>query len=428
MFDLKWIRENPEALDRSLQRRGDSPVSGRVLELDTARRSAQTRLQEMQERRNAASKQIGAAMKDGRTDEAEALKAEVSGLKDEMEAVEAEERTASTALNELLSTLPNVLDDDVPDGVDEDDNFELRKVGTPPVFEFEAKPHYELGEALGLMDFETAGEISGSRFVILKGALARMERALADFMLDVQTEEFGYTEVSPPLLVREDVLYGTGQLPKFGDDLFRTTDERWLIPTAEVPLTNMVAGKILDEDELPYRVTAHTACFRAEAGAAGKDTRGMLRQHQFYKVELVSIVSPDSSEAELERMTGCAEEILKRLGLAYRVVVLCSGDTGFGAAKTHDLEVWMPGQETYREISSVSNTRAFQARRMNARYRPSGEGQGPQHVHTLNGSGVAVGRALIAVLENYQNTDGSITIPEALRPYMGGLEVIRGDA
>ena len=428
MFDLKWIRENPEALDRSLQRRGDSPVSGRVLELDTARRSAQTRLQEMQERRNAASKQIGAAVKDGRTEEAESLKAEVSGLKDEMEAFEAEERTASTALNELLSTLPNVLDDDVPDGADEDDNSELRKVGTPPTFEFEAKPHYELGEALGLMDFETAGEISGSRFVILKGALARMERALADFMLDVQTEDFDYTEVSPPLLVREDVLYGTGQLPKFGDDLFRTTDGRWLIPTAEVPLTNMVAGKILDEDELPYRVTAHTACFRAEAGAAGKDTRGMLRQHQFYKVELVSIVSPDESEAELERMTGCAEEILKRLGLAYRVVVLCSGDTGFGAAKTHDLEVWMPGQDTYREISSVSNTRAFQARRMNARYRPSGEGQGPEYVHTLNGSGVAVGRALIAVLENYQNADGSITIPEALRSYMGGLEVIHGDA
>ena len=428
MFDLKWIRENPEALDRSLQRRGDSPVSGRVLELDTARRSAQTRLQEMQERRNAASKQIGAAVKDGRTEEAESLKAEVSGLKDEMEALEAEERTASTALNELLSTLPNVLDDDVPDGADEDDNSELRKVGTPPTFEFEAKPHYELGEALGLMDFETAGEISGSRFVILKGALARMERALADFMLDVQTEDFGYTEVSPPLLVREDVLYGTGQLPKFGDDLFRTTDGCWLIPTAEVPLTNMVAGKILDEDELPYRVTAHTACFRAEAGAAGKDTRGMLRQHQFYKVELVSIVSPDESEAELERMTGCAEEILKRLGIAYRVVVLCSGDTGFGAAKTHDLEVWMPGQDTYREISSVSNTRAFQARRMNARYRPSGEGQGPEHVHTLNGSGVAVGRALIAVLENYQNADGSITIPEALRSYMGGLEVIHGDA
>ncbi|CAN0459257.1 unnamed protein product, partial [Laminaria digitata] len=400
MHDLKWIRENPEALDRSLQRRGDEPVSARVLEIDTDRRAAQTRLQEMQERRNAASKLIGAAMKDGRGDEAEALKAEVSGLKDQMETVEAEERAASSGLNDLLSGLPNVLDDDVPEGADEDDNRELRIVGSPPRFDFEPKAHFDLGEDLGLMDFETASELSGSRFVILKGALARMERALADFMLDVQTEDFGYTEVSPPLLVREDALYGTGQLPKFGDDLFRTTDERWLIPTAEVPLTNMVAGKILEESELPYRVTAHTACFRAEAGAAGKDTRGMLRQHQFYKVELVSIVKPEDSEAELDRMTGCAEEILKRLGLAYRVVVLCSGDTGFGAAKTHDLEVWMPGQDTYREISSVSNTRGFQARRMNARYRPAGDGQGPEHVHTLNGSGVAVGRALIAVLEN----------------------------
>ena len=428
MHDLKWIRENPEALDRSLQRRGDEPVSARVLEIDTDRRAAQTRLQEMQERRNAASKLIGAAMKDGRGDEAEALKAEVSGLKDQMETVEAEERAASSGLNDLLSGLPNVLDDDVPEGADEDDNRELRIVGSPPRFDFEPKAHFDLGEDLGLMDFETASELSGSRFVILKGALARMERALADFMLDVQTEDFGYTEVSPPLLVREDALYGTGQLPKFGDDLFRTTDERWLIPTAEVPLTNMVAGKILEESELPYRVTAHTACFRAEAGAAGKDTRGMLRQHQFYKVELVSIVKPEDSEAELDRMTGCAEEILKRLGLAYRVVVLCSGDTGFGAAKTHDLEVWMPGQDTYREISSVSNTRGFQARRMNARYRPAGDGQGPEHVHTLNGSGVAVGRALIAVLENYQNADGSITIPEALRPYMGGREVIRADA
>jgi len=428
MHDLKWIRENPEALDRSLQRRGDEPVSARVLEIDTDRRAAQTRLQEMQERRNAASKLIGAAMKDGRGDEAEALKAEVSGLKDQMETVEAEERAASSGLNDLLSGLPNVLDDDVPEGADEDDNRELRIVGSPPRFDFEPKAHFDLGEDLGLMDFETASELSGSRFVILKGALARMERALADFMLDIQTEDFGYTEVSPPLLVREDALYGTGQLPKFGDDLFRTTDERWLIPTAEVPLTNMVAGKIIEESELPYRVTAHTACFRAEAGAAGKDTRGMLRQHQFYKVELVSIVKPEDSEAELDRMTGCAEEILKRLGLAYRVVVLCSGDTGFGAAKTHDLEVWMPGQDTYREISSVSNTRGFQARRMNARYRPAGDGQGPEHVHTLNGSGVAVGRALIAVLENYQNADGSITIPEALRPYMGGREVIRADA
>jgi seryl-tRNA synthetase len=428
MFDLKWIRENPESLDLSLQRRGDSAVSARVLELDTARRSAQTRLQEMQQRRNSASKEIGAAMKEGRGDAAETLKAEVSGLKAEMDAVESEEREASVALNEILVTLPNVLDEVVPTGSDEADNEELRVAGTPPAFPFLAKPHFELGEALGLMDFETAAEISGSRFVILKGALARMERALADFMLDVQTEEFGYTEVSPPLLVREEVLFGTGQLPKFGDDLFRTTDDRWLIPTAEVPLTNMVAGKILDDSELPVRLTAHTACFRAEAGAAGKDTRGMLRQHQFYKVELVSIVRPEESETELERMTGCAEEILKRLGLAYRVVLLCSGDTGFGAARTHDLEVWMPGQDTYREISSVSNTRAFQARRMNARFRPSAEGQGLEHVHTLNGSGVAIGRALIAVLENYQNADGSITIPEALRPYMGGLEMIPANA
>lgn len=428
MHDLKWIRENPDALDRSLQRRADSPVSVRILEIDTVRRAAQTRLQDMQERRNAASKQIGAAMKDGRADEAEALKAEVSALKEQMEKAEAEERTASGELQDILFGLPNVLDEDVPDGADENDNLELRVVGEPPVFDFDAKPHFELGEALGLMDFETASQLSGSRFVVLKGALARMERALADFMLDVQTEEFGYTEISPPLLVRADVLHGTGQLPKFGDDLFRTTDDRWLIPTAEVPLTNMIAGKIVEESDLPIRVTAHTACFRAEAGAAGKDTRGMLRQHQFYKVELVSIVKPEDSETELERMTGCAEEILKRLGLAYRVVVLCSGDTGFGAAKTHDLEVWMPGQNTYREISSVSNTRAFQARRMNARYRPAGDGKGPEYLHTLNGSGVAVGRALIAVLENYQNADGSITIPDALRPYMGGREVIRADA
>jgi seryl-tRNA synthetase len=428
MFDLKWIRENPEALDRSLTRRGDAPVSARVLELDAARRAAQTRLQDMQQRRNAASKEIGGAMKDGRTEEVEALKAEVANLKSDMEAVEAEERAASDALNELLTDLPNILDDDVPDGKDEADNLEVRAHGTLPSFDFEPKQHFDIGEALGLMDFETAAELSGSRFVLLKGRLARLERALADFMLDVQTEDYGYTEISPPLLVRAEVLHGTGQLPKFGEDLFQTTDERWLIPTAEVPLTNMAAGKILDDSDLPMRVTAHTACFRAEAGAAGKDTRGMLRQHQFYKVELVSIVRPEDSDAELERMTGCAEEILQRLGLGYRVVKLCAGDTGFGAAKTYDLEVWMPGQDTYREISSCSNTRAFQARRMNARYRPAGEGKGPEYVHTLNGSGVAVGRALIAVLENYQNADGSVTIPEVLRPYMGGLEAIRANA
>jgi seryl-tRNA synthetase len=428
MHDIRWIRDNPDAFDRSLARRGEEALSVRVLELDSRRRDAQTRLQDMQERRNAASKRIGQAMKEGAKDEAEALKAEVAEIKSGMDAVEAEEREASDALAALLSGIANVLDDDVPDGADEADNQVVRTVGEPAVFEFEAREHFDIGEGLGLMDFEGAAELSGSRFVILKGALARMERALADFMLDIHTQEFGYTEVSPPLLVRPDVLYGTGQLPKFGDDLFVTGDDRWLIPTAEVPLTNLAAGKILDEGELPKRVTAHTACFRAEAGAAGKDTRGMLRQHQFYKVELVSVVAPEESDAELDRMTGCAEEVLKRLDLPYRVVVLCSGDTGFGAAKTHDIEVWLPGQGTYREISSCSNTRGFQARRMNARYRPAGDGKGPQHVHTLNGSGVAIGRAMIAILENYQNADGSVTIPEALRPYMNGLEVIRPDA
>lgn len=427
MFDLRWIREHPDAFDRSLERRGDEPLSPQVLNLDARRRDAQTRLQEMQEQRNAASKQIGAAMQDGRKDEAEKLKAEVGDIKGQMDAAETEEKKAADALNSLLSGIPNVLDDDVPDGADESDSLEVRIVGTVPEFAFAPKEHFELGEALGLMDFETAAEMSGSRFVILKGPLARMERALADFMLDIHIDEFDYTEISPPLLVRDDVLFGTGQLPKFADDLFRTEDGRWLIPTAEVPLTNMVAGKILEASELPVRMTAHTSCFRAEAGAAGRDTRGMLRQHQFYKVELVSVVAPEESEAELDRITGCAEEVLKRLGLTYRLVVLCSGDTGFGATKTHDIEVWMPGQATYREISSCSNTRAFQSRRMNARYRPAGEGQSPEHVHTLNGSGVAVGRALIAILENYQNEDGSITVPEGLRPYMGGLEVIRAD-
>jgi seryl-tRNA synthetase len=427
MFDIKWIREHPDAFDRSLIRRGDQALSQQVLDLDARRRDAQTRLQEMQERRNAASKQIGAAMQDGRKDEAEQLKSEVGEIKGQMDGVEAEEKQASDALSYLLSGIPNVLDDDVPDGADEDDNREVRIVGNVPDLGFEPKEHFEIGEALGLMDFETAVELSGSRFVILKGALARMERALANLMLDIHTEEYGYTEISPPLLVRDEVLFGTGQLPKFADDLFQTKDGRWLIPTAEVPLTNMVAGKILEAAELPVRVTAHTSCFRAEAGAAGRDTRGMLRQHQFYKVELVSVVVPDESEAELDRITGCAEEVLKRLGLPYRLVVLCSGDTGFGAAKTHDIEVWMPGQATYREISSCSNTRAFQARRMSARYRPVGDGQGPEHVHTLNGSGVAIGRALIAILENFQNEDGSVTVPEALRPYMAGLEVIRAD-
>ncbi|MBN43839.1 MAG: serine--tRNA ligase [Alphaproteobacteria bacterium] len=424
MFDLRWIREYPDAFDRSLSRRGQNPLSHQIIDLDARRRAAQTQLQELQERRNVASKEIGVAIKDDRKGEAEALKAEVGDIKAAMSLAEAEEKAAFEELNVLLAGIPNMLDDDVPDGVDEDDNKEMRIVGDIPVFDFLPREHFDLGEALGLMDFETAADLAGARFVVLKGALARMERSLANFMLDVHTEEFGYTEISPPLLVRDDVLFGTGQLPKFAEDLFRTEDGRWLIPTAEVPLTNMVAGDILESAELPIRMTAHTSCFRAEAGAAGRDTRGMLRQHQFYKVELVSVVAPEQSEAELERMTNCAEEVLKRLGLAYRLVVLCSGDTGFGAAKTHDIEVWMPGQAAYREISSCSNARDFQARRMNARYRPEGDGKGPEYVHTLNGSGIAVGRALIAILENYQNPDGSITIPEALRPYMGDREVI----
>ena len=428
MFDLKWIRENPDALDGGLKRRGADAASAAILDLDSERRGVQTRLQEMQNRRNAASKEIGKAMGEGRSDEAEALKQEVGDLKEAIQEAEQAERDLSGKLQAVLEGLPNVLDCDVPDGTSEDDSVELRRVGSLPEFAFTPREHYELGEALGLMDFEVASGLSGSRFVVLKGALARLERALAQFMLDVQTTEFGYTEVSPPLLVRDAALYGTGQLPKFADDLFRTTGDHWLIPTAEVPLTNMVADSILDEADLPIRVTAHTSCFRAEAGAAGKDTRGMLRQHQFYKVELVSIVHPDRSEEELDRMTGCAEAVLERLGLPYRTVILCSGDTGFAAAKTHDIEVWLPGQQAYREISSCSNTREFQARRMKARFRPAGETKGAVHVHTLNGSGVAVGRAQIAVIENYQREDGSIGVPEALRPYMGGLEAIVADA
>jgi seryl-tRNA synthetase len=428
MFDLKWIRENPGDLDRSLKRRGAEGASAAILKLDSERRGVQTRLQEMQNRRNAASKEIGKAMGDGRANEAEALKEEVGDLKAAVQEAEQAERDLSAAMQALLEGLPNILDPAIPDGATEDDNQELRRVGTPPEFDFEPREHFDIGEALGLMDFDAASKLSGSRFVVLKGALARLERALAQFMLDVQTDEGGYTEVSPPLLVRDEALYGTGQLPKFADDLFRTTQDHWLIPTAEVPLTNMVADSILDEAELPIRLTAHTSCFRAEAGAAGKDTRGMLRQHQFYKVEMVSIVHPDNSAAELERMTGCAEAVLQRLELPYRVVVLCSGDTGFAATKTYDIEVWLPGQKTYREISSCSNTRDFQARRMKARFRPTGETKGAVHVHTLNGSGVAVGRALIAVIENYQREDGSITVPEALRPYMGGMEVIAADA
>ncbi len=421
MHDLKFIREHAAEFDSALARRGLGPVAERILSLDARRRAAQTAFQEMQHRRNEISKRIGEAKKKG--EDPTALIAEVQRLKEAIAGKEEEERALGEELRHLLAELPNMPAPDVPDGTDESDNLEIRRVGEPGSCEVPAKQHFELGEQLGLMDFEAAAKLSGARFVVLRGALARMERALASFMLDLHTEEFGYTEIVPPALVRENAMFGTGQLPKFADDLFRTEDGYWMIPTAEVPLTGLVADRILGQDELPIRVTAWTPCFRAEAGAAGKDTRGMIRQHQFSKVELVSVTHPDDSDDELERMTACAEEVLKRLGLPYRVVVLCTGDMGFSARKTYDIEVWLPGQARYREISSCSNCGDFQARRMRARFRPHGE-KGTRFVHTLNGSGLAVGRTLIAVMENYQNPDGSIAVPEALRPYMGGLDRI----
>lgn len=421
MHDLRWIREAPEDFDAAMARRSLSPLSSEILELDAKRRRMQTELQEMQARRNEASKEIGQKKRAGES--ADTLMAEVAQLKDKMAAVEEEERGVGDALDRLLAGLPNALAAEVPDGPDESANEVLRVQGDKPQFDFAPKEHFELGEGLDGLDFEAAAKLSGSRFVVIKGQVARLHRALAQFMLDLHTREHGYLEVQPPLLVRDHVLFGTGQLPKFGEDQFRTEEGYWLIPTAEVPLTNLVAEEILDQADLPLRFTAHTPCFRSEAGAAGRDTRGMLRQHQFEKVELVSITLPEQSEAEHERMTACAEEVLKRLGLHYRVVVLASGDTGFGARKTYDLEVWLPGQGAYREISSCSNTGAFQARRMKARYRPEGE-KGTRFLHSLNGSGVAVGRALIAVLETYQQADGSIRVPEALQPYLGGQEHI----
>ena len=427
MFDLKWIRENPESLDESLKRRGLKAVSDEIIKIDAERRLVQTNLQEMQSQRNETSKQIGIKVGVGAAAEVEDLKSEVIKLKESIQKSEQSERQLGVNLQDLLLGLPNILDISVPTGDTESDNDELRNHGKQRNFDFQPKEHYEIGENLSLMDFQSGSKLSGSRFVVLKGALARMERALAQFMLDVQTTEWGYTEIAPPLLVKEAALYGTGQLPKFSDDLFRTTGDHWLIPTAEVPLTNMVSDSIIEEVNLPIRFVAHTACFRSEAGAAGKDTRGMLRQHQFYKVELVSVVHPDQSDYELERMTTCAESILKYLELPYRVMLLCSGDTGFAASKTHDIEVWLPGQGAYREISSCSNTLDFQARRMKSRFRPKESNKGTLHVHTLNGSGVAIGRALIAIIENYQCEDGSITIPEALRPYMGGIEVINAN-
>ncbi|MEE2997738.1 MAG: serine--tRNA ligase [Pseudomonadota bacterium] len=421
MHEIRWIRENPDQFDKALARRGLSPLAAKVVEIDSANRAITTELQELQKCRNDASKQIGVVK--GKGENADTLIAEVANLKERMVALEEDQARGLLAVRDVLEGVPNLPFEDVPDGEDEDDNVEIRVFGDKPVFDFEVKDHVDIGVGLDCLDFEVASKLSGSRFVVTRGALARMERALSAMMLDLHTEEFGYTEINPPLLVRDDAAFGTGQLPKFSEDLFKTTTDHWLIPTAEVPLTNLVAGDLLAEQDLPLRFTAHTPCFRSEAGAAGKDTRGMLRQHQFMKVELVSIVHPDQSVDEHERMTACAEEVLKRLGLHYRVVLLSTGDLGFSARKTYDIEVWLPGQDRYREISSCSNCGEFQARRMNARFRPA-DRKGTAFLHTLNGSGLAVGRALIAILENYQNSDGSVTVPETLRSYMGGREKI----
>jgi seryl-tRNA synthetase len=457
MYDIKWIREHPDAFDRGLRRRGLEPLSSKLLALDEKRRAAITKFEQAQARRNAASKEIGEAKKAKDEARANALMAEVAELKTSLPALEEEQKTLGAELERELAQIPNTPLDEVPDGADEHANVEHHKWGTKRDYAFTPKQHFELGEALGMMDFELAAKLSGARFVVLQKGLARMERALGQFMLDVHTGEHGYTEVNPPLMVRPDVMFGTAQLPKFADDQFYTnsldglcsvaaqsiadietsdlfdqrfkqrlaenmeTDGRWLIPTAEVPLTNLVRESILDEDTLPRRYTACTPCFRAEAGAAGKDTRGMIRQHQFTKVELVSITTPEKSKDEHERMLSCAEAVLKKLDLHYRVVTLSTGDMGFAAQKTYDIEVWLPGQNMYREISSCSLCGEFQARRMNARYRAK---DGVKHVHTLNGSGVAVGRALIAVMETYQQEDGSILVPDALKPYMGGMAKI----
>ncbi|TPI59997.1 serine--tRNA ligase [Mesorhizobium sp. B3-1-7] len=431
MLDIKWIRDNPKALVEALVKRSWSAGEAQstvddLVAKDEARRSHLSELQVKQERRNAASKEIGNAMRSGDSALAEKLKSEVSDIKVFIQNGEARERELDTALNDALAVLPNVPLEDVPIGKDEHDNVVKRLVGDVPTRPNWVKEHFEVGEALGMMDFERAAKLSGSRFTVLKSQLARLERALGQFMLDLHTTEHGYEEIIPPLMVRDEVLFGTNQLPKFEEDLFFTPhgDSRLgLIPTAEVPLTNLVREEITAHEKLPLRYTALTPCFRSEAGSAGRDTRGMLRQHQFYKVELVSITDQESSIAEHERMTQCAEEVLKRLGLPFRTVTLCTGDMGFGARKTYDIEVWLPGQNAYREISSCSVCGDFQARRMDARYKDK-DGKGNRFVHTLNGSGTAVGRALIAVIENYQNEDGSVTIPEVLRPYMGGLTKI----
>ena len=428
MHDIRFIRDHSDDFDQALARRGLAPMASTILDVDSKRREVQTTLQELQQKRNETSRQIGEIKKAG--GDADAIMAEVAAIKDQMGQLEEDEKALGEALDAHLLGLPNMLDAAVPQGADESDNVEVRTHGEATLPSFTARDHVELGEALGMMDFAAGAKLSGSRFVVLKSGLARLERALAAFMLDTHTTEFGYQEVLPPALVKSETMQGTGQLPKFAEDLFHTDDDRWLIPTAEVPLTNIVADMIMDADELPLRMTAYTPCFRAEAGAAGRDTRGMIRQHQFSKVELVSIVNPEESAAELDRMTNCAEEILKRLGLSYRVMMLSSGDTGFSAQRTYDIEVWLPGQDDgkgmYREISSCSNCGPFQARRMKARFRNKGE-KDTQFVHTLNGSGLAIGRTMIAILENYQDENGAIHIPEALQPYMGGMTKIALD-
>lgn len=426
MLDLKLIRTNPELLDRALARRGKGPIAAELLAIDSKNRQVLTDLQTLQSQRHQIAKSFGEAKKKG--DETTALAKQAEQIKTQISDLESQSHKLQADLQQHLEGLPNIPAEDVPDGLNEADNKEVRRFGVPPSFDFEIQSHFQIGEALQLMDFEVAAKVSGSRFVVLYQHLARLERALAAFMLDIHTLEFGYTEVSPPLLVNEKSVYGTGLLPKFKEDLFQTTTGYWLIPTAEVVLSSLVADSILAKDALPLRYTAYTPCFRSEAGAAGKDTRGMIRQHQFSKVELVSVTLPEDSVQEHERILAAAEEVLKRLHLPYRVVTLCTGDMGFQSQKTYDIEVWLPSQNTYREISSCSNCGDFQARRMNARYRPSVTAENPkptpEFVHILNGSGLAVGRTMVAIIENYQQEDGSILIPEVLRPYMGGIELI----
>jgi seryl-tRNA synthetase len=424
MHDIKVIRENPTAFDAGLARRGMAPVSASLLIIDEQKRSIMQKLQEAQSRRNALSKEIGAAM--GKKDMAlaEKLKAEVAGLKDVIADGEEQERALTLQLFEQMAVIPNIPMADVPDGKDEHGNVEVRRWGTKPTLAFEPQQHFDIGEGLGLMDFEIATKLSGARFVVLKGALARMERALAQFMVDLHTTEFGYEEIYAPYMLREECMFGVGQLPKSREDMFQVNTGHWLIPTAEASLTNLVREQVLDEAKLPLRLTAYTPCFRAEAGAAGRDTRGMIRQHQFSKVELVSVVTPEQAEAEHERMTGCAEEVLKRLNLHFRTMVLCTGDMGANSRKTYDIEVWLPGQNTFREISSCSQFGEYQARRMEARCKAA-DAKGARYVHTLNGSALAVGRTMVAILENYQHGDGSVTIPKVLQPYMGGMTVIK---